>query len=369
MKGFNTIITSLLMVFLFAFQVEAKKPKLPKGSIPGIYAIFNTDKGDIIIRLEHEKSPMTVANFVGLAEGKFKGGENKEFTKPFYDGLKFHRVIAKFMIQGGDPQGTGMGDPGYKFFDETDNGLIFDREGILAMANSGPNTNGSQFFITHVKTPHLNGKHTIFGYVVQGQNVVDSIAQNDLMNKVTIVRNGKQFKTWDASKVFADQYAARKLIEDKRKEEQRIVQEVEKQRIDKCAQMSVQEYSVYLLTEIQKTYPNAKQTESGLVYVITDAGTGEKAEKGNEVSTHYLGTFLNGTKFDSSYDRNQPLNFKHATGQMIPGYDEAISLLSKGGKGKFIIPYYNAYGPNGRAPQIPPYTDLVFDIQLMDIIK
>ncbi len=309
---------------------------------------------------------MTVANFVGMAEGKFTVG-TEVFSKPFYNGLKFHRVIKDFMIQGGDPLGTGSGGPEHRFYDEIVPELSHSGPGILSMANSGPATNGSQFFITHKATPWLDGKHTVFGHVIQGQNIVDSIAQNDVMETVKIIRVGKAAKKWNATAVYASTYELLKVEEEKKRAEKLRLEELDKARIDKASKMTEAEYKVFLLNEIRKTYPNAQQTESGLVYVIEREGNGEKAATGNKVSTHYNGTFLNGEKFDSSYDRKQPLDFKHNVGQMIKGYDEAVALLSKGGKGKFIIPYYNAYGKAGRAPQIPPYCDLVFEVELLNI--
>ncbi len=360
------ILTVLLATFATSFSF-AQKVQLPKDAADGIYAVFETTKGNIIVQLEDEKTPMTVANFVGLAEGKLTVFDTIHITKPFYDGLKFHRVIKDFMIQGGDPQGTGMGGPGYKFYDETREDLPHSGPGILSMANSGPATNGSQFFITHKETPWLNGKHTVFGHVIEGQDVVNKIEQNDVMNKVIIVRHGKAYSKWDATKVFKETYDKMKVEEDKRLAEQARLAELEKQRIDKVSKMTEDEYRVYLLEEIKKKYPDAKQTASGLVYVIQTEGSGEKANKGDKVSTHYIGTFLNGTKFDSSRDRNMPLDFTHAVGQMIPGYDEAVSLLSKGGRGIFVIPYFNAYGKDGRPGAIPPYSDLMFDVELIDI--
>lgn len=168
----------------------------------GLYAKINTSKGSILIKLEMEKTPLTVANFVGLAEGKIKNNKKPNGT-PFYDGLKFHRVIANFMIQGGDPTGTGGGDIGYSFKDEFNANLKHDRAGTLSMANRGPATNSSQFFITHQPTPHLDGRHTVFGYVIEGQGTVDLIAQNDIIKSVEIIRKGAAAKAFNAQAVFA----------------------------------------------------------------------------------------------------------------------------------------------------------------------
>ena len=164
----------------------------------GLFARLSTSRGDIVVRLEFQKTPLTVCNFVALAEGKMNAAKGK----PFYDGLVFHRVIADFMIQGGDPEGSGRGGPGYRFRDEILPSLKHDGPGVLSMANAGPGTNGSQFFITHKATPWLDGKHTVFGRVVDGQKVVDAIKQGDKINKITIVRNGQaanDFKTDQAA--------------------------------------------------------------------------------------------------------------------------------------------------------------------------
>ncbi len=368
MKKGLKYISALVLLCITTTSLLAQKVELPKDAEPGIYAAFVTAKGNIIVKLEAEKTPLTVANFVGLAEGNITLFDSVKITKPFYDGLKFHRVIKDFMIQGGDPQGTGMGGPGYKFPDETRPDLTHSGPGILSMANSGPATNGSQFFITHKETPWLNGKHTVFGHVVEGMDVVNKIEANDVMTKVMIIRNGKAYKTWSATETFKASYAKVKAEEEVKKAEQAKLDAVEKERIAKIAGMSEADYRVYLLNEIRKTYPNAQQTASGLVYVIQKEGNGEKAKTGDQVSTHYTGTFLNGTKFDSSRDRNQPLDFTHDVKQMIAGYDEAISILSKGGRGIFVIPYFKAYGAAGRPGGIPPYSDLVFDIELLNVI-
>jgi peptidylprolyl isomerase len=177
-------------------KVEAKKEE-------GIFAEINTTKGTILVQFEYVKTPLTVANFVGLAEGSIENTFKAKGT-PFFDGIIFHRVIPNFMIQGGDPTGSGMGDPGYKFRDEFDATLRHDRAGVLSMANSGPGTNGSQFFITHNETPWLDGKHTVFGYVVEGQNVVNAIQQGDAIETIKIIRVGKEAKAFDAAKIFAE---------------------------------------------------------------------------------------------------------------------------------------------------------------------
>lgn len=321
----------------------------------GLYAIFSTSKGEIIAKLEDQKAPMTVANFVALAEGNCTILD-KPISKPFYNGLKFHRVIKNFMIQGGCPLGTGTGDPGYKFYDEFHPDLKHAGPGILSMANSGPSTNGSQFFITHTQTPWLDGKHSVFGKVVQGQAVVDSIAQNDVINKVTILRVGKHFKSYNASEEFNKHYHAIKAIEDEKKA-----------KMEKIAAMSPSEYRTYMFKEVQKKYPTAKQTESGLVVIMEKEGDGAKPVAGKMLSVHYVGSFMNGEQFDSSRDRGAPMDFKFKEQSMIPGFEEGIALLGKGGKARIIIPYYAAYGAQGRPGAIPPYSDLVFDIEIMDI--
>ena len=349
-------VLSLLFAFLGNAKAGEPNAKHEGHTLPdGIYAKFETSKGDIIVRLEYQKAPMTVANFVGLAEGKFTV-QGQEITKPFYDGLKFHRVISNFMIQGGDPQGNGMGGPGYKFYDEIHPDLKHSGPGVLSMANSGPATNGSQFFITHNATPHLDGKHTVFGQVVEGQDVVNKIAQDDVMNKVTILRIGKDAQKWDATATFATVYNKLKAVDDEKAA-----------KMAKVAAMSKEEYKPYLLKEVQKKYPNAKQTASGLVYVIEKAGEGPKPTSGSNLSVHYSGTFMDGTKFDSSKDRGMPMDFKYKINPMVAGFEEGLAMLGKGGKGIFVIPYFDAYGAQGRPGAIPPYSDLVFELEMVDL--
>jgi peptidyl-prolyl cis-trans isomerase A (cyclophilin A) len=346
----------LLAIVSFSFtNAQTEKPKKPVLE-PGIYAEFNTNKGIILCKLEHEKTPMTVANFVGLAEGKFTVNDTIKYTTPFYNGLKFHRVIANFMIQGGDPDGAGTGGPKHRFYDEIVPELKHSGPGILSMANSGPATNGSQFFITHKETPWLDGKHTVFGHVIEGQNIVDAIAQNDTMKTVKIIRVGKPAKAWDATQVFKDSYNKIKAEENKKTEY-----------FQKLSAMSETEYKKFMFDEVLKVYPTAKQTESGLVYIIENAGTEPKATMGDSLSLHYRGTFrADGKQFDASYDRGAPMDFIYKVNRMIPGFEEGIGMIGKGGKAKLIIPYYQAYGKQGRPGAIPPFSDLVFDIELID---
>jgi len=305
----------------------------------GVYAILQTDKGDITLFLEYKKIPMTVSNFVGLAEGALN---LKNPGKPFYDGLTFHRVIKDFMIQGGCPLGNGTGGPGYAFPDEFDDSLKHDRPGILSMANAGPRTNGSQFFITHVPTPWLNGKHTIFGHVVEGQEVVNSIQQGDKIKTVKIVRIGDDAKGFVVSReTFA------KILQEKEQEDVKKETE-EKAKIDQ---------------EIMNRWPNAVQTKSGLRYVVVKEGDGKKNPKwGQSVTVHYTGSLMNGKVFDSSIRRG-PTTFR--LGDVIEGWNEGLQLMSKGEKVTMIIPPELGYGTQGYPGVIPPNAYLVFDVELI----
>ena len=306
----------------------------------GLYAKFNTTKGEILIALEYQKTPGTVGNFVALAEGNMENKVKPQGT-PYYDGLKFHRVIADFMVQGGCPQGTGTGDPGYKFADEFHADLKHDGPGVLSMANSGPGTNGSQFFITHVATDWLDGNHTVFGKVAKGQDVVDAIAQGDSIETVEIVRVGADAEAYNAIEAFRtfDGARARLIKEAKEKAE----------------------------AELDKLATGFDKTNSGLRYQIIQKGEGKKAEKGNMVSVHYKGQLSDGTVFDSSYKRNQPIDFQVGVGQVISGWDEGIQLLNVGDKARFVIPSHLGYGSRGAGGVIPADATLIFDVELMDV--
>ncbi|ADY27971.1 peptidylprolyl isomerase [Cellulophaga lytica] len=306
----------------------------------GIYAKFNTTKGEILVKLTHDKTPGTVGNFVALAEGNLENSVKPQGT-PYYNGLKFHRVIPDFMIQGGCPLGTGTGDAGYKFDDEFHPELTHSGPGVLSMANAGPGTNGSQFFITHIATPWLDNKHTVFGHVESGQDVVDAVAQGDTIETLEIVRVGEEAEKWNAVEAFRTFEGSRekRLAEEKAKAE----------------------------AQMEKLAAGFDATESGLRYKIIQKGNGVKAESGKTVSVHYEGSLVSGQVFDSSYKRNQPIDFQLGVGQVIPGWDEGIALLQVGDKARFVIPSNLAYGSAGAGGVIPPNATLIFDVELMDV--
>ena len=305
----------------------------------GIYAKFTTPKGAILVSLEYEKTPGTVGNFVALTEGNLENSIKEQGT-PYYDGLKFHRVIPDFMVQGGCPLGTGTGGPGYQFDDEIHPDLKHDAPGKLSMANSGPATNGSQFFITHIETSWLDGKHTVFGNVVEGQDVVDQVAQGDDMS-IEIIRVGTDAEAYNAVEAFRTFEGSREKREEEEKKKQQET-----------------------LDAVAKGYA---ETPSGLRYEILQKGEGKKATKGANVSVHYKGQLLDGTVFDSSYKRKQPIDFPVGLGQVIAGWDEGIQLLKVGDKARFVIPSSLAYGESGAGGVIPPNATLIFDVELMDV--
>jgi FKBP-type peptidyl-prolyl cis-trans isomerase len=306
----------------------------------GLYAKFNTSKGGILVNLEFEKTPGTVGNFVALAEGNLENNSKPQGT-PYYNGLKFHRVIADFMVQGGCPLGTGTGSPGYSFDDEFHPELKHNVPGILSMANSGPASNGSQFFITHVATPWLDNKHTVFGKVAEGQDVVDAIAQNDILESIEIVRVGEAAENFNAIEAFRVFEGSRA----KRETEEKLAT---KEAMDKVA-------------------AGYDETPSGLRYKILQEGNGKQATKGSGVSVHYKGQLVDGTVFDSSYTRKEPIDFTIGVGQVISGWDEGIQLLKVGDKARFVIPSELAYGSQGAGGVIPPDATLIFDVELVDV--
>jgi peptidylprolyl isomerase len=366
-------ILFLFLVIASFYSCKDEHSKLPDG----LYADIETNKGNIIVELDYKRAPITVANFVTLAEGKneFITNENLK-NRPFYDGLKFHRVIEDFMIQGGDPLGTGSGDTGYKFKDEFSD-LRFDKGGVLAMANNGPTTNSSQFFITHLETPWLDGKHTIFGHVVgKGMDVVNTIKQDDYMVKVTIIRNGTAAKKFDAVKIFRDYFS----IESENLKKQLAI-DAENKRIYDAKYKGVRDEKVAYYAALKA---KATKTKTGLQYVITKKGNGKKPAIGANLYIHYAGFLENGELFDSSiesvcktfgtYDQNRavqggyrPIPFQAGRKDgMIPGFIEGLEKLSFGDKAVLFIPSRLGYGEAGAGGVIPPNANIIFEVELMD---
>jgi peptidyl-prolyl cis-trans isomerase A (cyclophilin A) len=306
----------------------------------GIYAKFNTTKGAILVKLTHDLTPGTVGNFVALAEGNLENKVKPQGTK-YYDGLKFHRVIPDFMIQGGCPLGIGSGGPGYSFDDEFHPTLKHDRPGVLSMANSGPASNGSQFFITHIPTDWLDNKHTVFGQVVEGQDIVDAVAQGDVLETLEIVRVGDDAKKWNAVEAF-------RTFEGSRAKREAAEREAADAKMEQLA-------------------AGFDKTESGLRYKMIQKGNGKKAEIGKTVSVHYTGQLEDGKVFDSSIPRKKPIEFPLGRGNVIEGWDEGIALLQVGDKARFVIPSHLGYGSRGAGGAIPPNATLIFDVELMDV--
>lgn len=319
------------------------KPMKSLEGKEGVFAVINTNKGDIVLELYYKETPLTVTNFVGLAEGTLDASKGK----PFYNGLKFHRVISDFMIQGGDPKGNGTGGPGYTFSDEIVDSLKFTGAGILAMANAGPGTNGSQFFITHVETPWLNGKHTIFGRVVdeESQKTVNAVSQNDKINSVQIFRQGEEAQKFTATQDDFDRLAAA---------------------AKKNALAAKEKANALKIAEVEKKFPGFSKDENGIYYKITAEGTGSKCGAKKHVYTEYKGYLVDGTVFDQSAGRG-PLDFSTGAGQMIPGYDIMVQDMKLKEKRTIVIPSDLAYGDQGYPGVIPGGAYIAFDIELVKI--
>lgn len=315
----------------------------------GLFAVMETTNGTIVLELFYKQTPLTAINFVGLAEGTLDAANGK----PFYDGLTFHRVISKangddqdFMIQGGDPQGTGAGGPGYRFEDEIVDGLVFDKGGLLAMANAGAGTNGSQFFITIVPTEWLNGKHTIFGKVVDNdsQKIVDSMKQGAKITKLTIVRQGDDAKAFTATQTDFDA-------------QQKKTQE---------ANAAAKQQQLASFTE------GCLKTANGIYYKVLAEGRGNKVGKGRTATVEYKGYLQDGSIFDASKgfhpQGHDGLSFKLGAGDMIPGFDQMVQDMKVGETRKMVIPPELAYGSRG-IPQagIPGGAYIAFDVQLVNV--
>ncbi len=308
---------------------------------PGLYALLKTTRGEILLQLEDKRTPLTVANFVGLIEGT--KSSNRPRGKPFYNGLKFHRVITDFMVQGGDPQGNGTGGPGYAFEDEFHDELKHDGPGILSMANSGPNSNGSQFFITHKATPWLDRKHSIFGHVVAGMKVVTAIRQGDVIEAATIIRKGSAVKAYAATDAFFEELRSTRVKKNQTAKKTELADFFKRQQA-----------AGVKFKFADKMYHTVLKRGKGIAV----------PKRGVEVTLHYEGAFLDGKVFDSSYQRKEPVKFA-LNGQLVRGFENTILMMKKGEKRIVVIPPELAYGVGGAGP-IPPNTTLVFTLEVID---
>ena len=356
----KNITILLLSIATFFISCSKSHDNLKEG----LYAEIETAKGNMIVKLEFEKVPNTVANFVTLAEGK-NPFVRKEFKgKPFYDGLKFHRVIPDFMVQCGDPMGDGTGGPGYKFKDEFHPDLTHSKAGILSMANAGPSTNGSQFFITHKETPWLDNMHTVFGEVVEGLEVINTIETDDVIEKITIIRIGNAAKKFDAVKIFKNYYSS-------------VAKEI------KEAEEKAQQITENKIKEITTLKATGTKTKSGLIYQIIKKGTEKKPANGTQVLIHYAGYLENGQLFDTSYEdvaklhgkfdqnranQNGYAGFPVTIGNLpfIPGFNEGITLMNYGDKLMLYIPSNLGYGEQGAGDAIPPNANIIFEVELLE---
>jgi peptidylprolyl isomerase len=330
-------LTVAALAVLAALPAAAQSATLPDG----LYAEIKTERGTIVCSLEYQKAPMTVANFVGLAEGTLKaGGAN---GRRYYDGLTFHRVDAGFVIQGGDPNGNGSGGPGYQFPNETRPDLLHDAPGVMAMANSGPDTNGSQFYITMKPATWLNGGYNVFGHVVQGMDVVTAIKVGDHMISVRILRIGSAAGAFKVTQQSFDALvgSAKAAREGRKKME----------RSDALAQ-------------IAKKWPKLTTTKSGLMFEVLKKGSGGSPSPTSEASVNYTGTLLDGKVFDSTTARGKPATF--TVNGVIPGWTEALLFMSRGEKCLLVIPPELGYGVRGYPGVIPPNSFLVFEVELID---
>jgi len=308
----------------------------------GLFAIITTSRGDIIVRLDYQRTPLTVCNFVALAEGTLAAAGGRRF----YDGLTFHRVIDNFMIQGGCPMGIGTGGPGYRFPDEIDPSLRHDGPGVLSMANSGPGTNGSQFFITHVETPWLDGRHTVFGRVVHGQNVVNAVQQGDRIERINIIRNGAE-----ANAFRADQAAFDALLRS----------------ADAASRARVQAQRDADIALITQQYPTATLTASGLRWVRERAGTGPRPTPGGTAVANIRGLLLSGAVFANTDLSGGAEELPVGTGSLIPGLDEALLDMAVGERRTIIVPPELGYGERAIENIIPANSFLVFEIELIGV--
>ncbi|MCK0178093.1 peptidylprolyl isomerase [Flavobacteriaceae bacterium S0862] len=390
MKNFkHSMKIILLALFTTLLSCDEKYPDLGDG----LFAEVVTNKGTMVTKLFYNKTPVTVANFVALAEGSHPMVDSIYKGKKYYNGLTFHRIMNDFMIQGGDPLGTGTGNPGYRFGDEFDDTLKHDKPGILSMANGGPGTNGSQFFITEKPTPWLDNIHTVFGELVLGFDVLDTISnvkvaernkpiEDVVIQEMNIIRQGFEARKFDAVKTWETELP--KL--DERAKEKRIAElkkaEEERKKAEEITAAAANE----LLPKIIEYKSKAKALPSGLMTHLIKKGTGEKPKQGANVKVWYEGYFTNGKLLDSNRkeiaekfgmynsQRDQQQGYTpmqtqvSPNAQMIAGFNEGLANMNVGDKMYLYIPSHLAWGENGRPP-VKPNEDVVFILEMVEIVK
>lgn len=313
------------------------------GLPDGLYARLTTVKGEVMIQLEYQKAPLTVGSFVGLAEGTLDASKGKKY----FDGLTFHRVVADFVVQSGDPKGDGSGNPGYEFPNEIASDLKFDAEGIVGMANAGPNTNGSQFFITMKAAPNLDGGYTIFGKVVQGMDVVKKIAQGDKLVKIEVLRNGSAARSFKADQASFNSRLAP------------LVASIKKAADDKRAAD---------VAAIKQRWPDLVSDADGIYQKTLKPGSGATPTAGQTVSVSYKGMLVSGQVFDQSDFHGGPVDFQVGVGKIIPGWDKVVMQMQKGEKRMVVIPPELAYGSRGTpGGPIAPDSFLAFEVELVNL--
>ncbi len=342
MRRYFAIAVTLFAVGALLAGCGEEYPDLENG----LYAELETTRGTIMIELAYEKAPLTVTNFVGLAEGTIDSSAPD--GEPFYDGLSFHRVVEDFVVQTGDPNGDGSGGPGYRFPNEIDQSLTHGSAGVVSMANSGPDTNGSQFFITKSAAPWLDGQYSVFGEVVEGQDVVDSIEEGDTLETVKIIRKGEAATEFETDQDAFDSRLA-ELEENRREDQRRTVGQQ--------------------LSYVEKNWPDAKDAGEGMRYLIEEEGSGPSPEAGDTIAVHYTGYLLNGMPFESTREREEPVEFTLGEESIIEGWERTLLDMRVGEKRRAIIPPNLAYGSRGARDIIPPNSFIVLDVELVEIVE
>jgi cyclophilin family peptidyl-prolyl cis-trans isomerase/FKBP-type peptidyl-prolyl cis-trans isomerase len=405
-------LTAFVVLLVLAnISCQERYPDLEDG----LYAEIVTTKDTMVAQLYFDKVPVTVANFVALAEGTHPLVKDEYKGKPFYNGITFHRVMDNFMIQAGDPTGSGSGDVGYKFEDEFRPDLKHDKPGVLSMANVGPMaTNGSQFFITEKPTPWLDGYgpdgtmkdcnnprvgcHTVFGVLVKGLEVQDSISnvkvvdpqkrnfkpvEDVVITELNVIRIGGEAKKFDAVKVFTEELPKLKeRIAEQQAETQRIEEEKQAQ-----AKLKAEEARQEWLVNNESLKGKRIESPTGMAMIFTKESNGIKPKSTDKVNIDCAGYFEDGTLFwatkkevaekNGKYNEQQDKAGQYApfsmpyneTATLVPGFKEAMLNMKIGDKARVFIPYYLGYGEAGRAPLIPGGTNLVFDIEIVSLDK